>query len=176
MAYNDPTGEFWFVFFLLAGVAGAGYSASQLSDNPTWGNAGWLALDIVTLPIPLPLGFMGRTVKSGAVVTEKLIGVGKMAENGGKVVGKVAKPIPHKLAPYERLQFTGYGKYRIMARDGGRGVQTSAIRHTLKNPTNVVHQVNGRIRYEGARATVIMEGRLVHNAWARSSKWTRLYQ
>jgi RHS repeat-associated protein len=59
--------------------------------------------------------------------------------------------------------FTRHGLAQVISRDAGRGVRASSVLNTLRNPTKIVMQANGTIKYVGRESTVILnkEGKLV---------------
>ncbi len=66
--------------------------------------------------------------------------------------------------------FTKHGLAQTMGRDGGRGVSNKAILDAVNNPSQIIQQANGTIKYIGKNATVILNqyGKVV-TTWARNS-------
>lgn len=68
-------------------------------------------------------------------------------------------------------EITGYSKHALnqaISRDG-RGVATDAILNAVRNPSQVISQSGGKLKYVGQNATVILNenGRLI-TTWARN--------
>ena len=80
--------------------------------------------------------------------------LGKVPKGGAKGT----KGITGKLTGY-----TKHGLNQAISRDAGRGVSPRAILNALKNPTRIVKQADGSIKYIGREATVILnqEGKLI---------------
>lgn len=68
--------------------------------------------------------------------------------------------------------YTSHGIHSVISRPGG-GVSPRAILDTIRSPIRVIYQANGRVRYEGRVAVVVMEGTKVHTAWALSREGLR---
>lgn len=74
-------------------------------------------------------------------------------------------------------QITGYTKHglnQVIGRDGGKGVSTKAILDTVKNPTKVVKQAGGKLKYMSNKAVVVLNkfGKVI-TAYAKSRKYWR---
>ena len=70
--------------------------------------------------------------------------------------------------------FTKHGLAQVMGRDGGKGVSNAAFLDAIKNPTKVIHQQEGKIKYVGKNATVVLNDvKKVITAWATNSKGVR---
>ncbi|MFT9078474.1 polymorphic toxin-type HINT domain-containing protein [Ethanoligenens sp.] len=74
-------------------------------------------------------------------------------------------------------EITGYTKHglnQVIGRDGGKGVSTKAILDTIKNPSKIVKQEGGKIKYMGNKAVVVLNkfGKVV-TAYAKSRKYWR---
>ncbi|HZG60676.1 MAG TPA: hypothetical protein VEY68_09460 [Anoxybacillus sp.] len=61
-----------------------------------------------------------------------------------------------------------------MARDGGRGVSPKAILDAVRNPVKVVKQSEGKVKYVGKYAVVVLNkhGKVV-TTYAKGSKGIR---
>lgn len=70
--------------------------------------------------------------------------------------------------------YTCHGLAQAMGRDGGRGVKSSAILNTVRNPIKVILQAEGKIKYVGKQAVVILNkaGKVV-TTYAKSSRYWR---
>ncbi len=70
--------------------------------------------------------------------------------------------------------FTKHGINQAISRDGV-GVATQAIMDAVKNPLKTVGQSEGRIKYIGNQATVVLnrEGKVI-STWARTSAAWRI--
>jgi hypothetical protein len=51
----------------------------------------------------------------------------------------------------------------MISRDGGRGVAPQAILDALKNPSKIVQQADGALKYIGEKATIVLSevGRII---------------
>lgn len=67
--------------------------------------------------------------------------------------------------------YTKHGLAQAMGRNGGRGVATWAINNAIKNPTKIIPQANGVLRYENAEAVVVLNkyGKVI-TTWAKTSR------
>lgn len=67
--------------------------------------------------------------------------------------------------------YTKHGLAQAMGRNGGRGVATWAINNAIKNPTKIVSQANGVLRYENIEAVVVLNkyGKVI-TTWAKTSR------
>ena len=101
--------------------------------------------------------------KRAEKLSEALV-IGSLAPGGseGKVAGSLLKG------------FTKHGIDQAISREGV-GVATEAIRDALKNPTKVVAQSKGTMKYIGENATVVLNklGKVV-TTWARNSLGWRM--
>ena len=70
--------------------------------------------------------------------------------------------------------FTKHGLAQVLGRDGGRGVSNAALLDAVKNPSKVIQQAGGKVKYVGKNATVILnELKKVITAWATNSNGVR---
>jgi len=76
---------------------------------------------------------------------------------------QTGKDLVNPLSPINKIKklskITGYTKHGIhqaVGRDGGKGVAVKSILDAVKNPKKVVTQSNGRTKYQGKQATVIL--------------------
>ena len=76
-------------------------------------------------------------------------------------------------------RITGYTKHGLnqaIAREGV-GVKPSAILDTVRNPTKVISQSDGRIKYVGRQAVVVVNSdEKVITTYAKSSAYTRVHK
>jgi RHS repeat-associated protein len=58
---------------------------------------------------------------------------------------------------------TKHGLNQMISRDGGRGVAPQAILDALKNPSKIVQQADGALKYIGEKATIVLSevGRII---------------
>ena len=72
--------------------------------------------------------------------------------------------------------YTQHGLNQATGRDGV-GVKPSAILDTVRNPTKVISQSDGRIKYVGRQAVVVVNstGKII-TTYAKSSVYTRTYK
>ena len=70
--------------------------------------------------------------------------------------------------------FTKHGLEQILGRDGGVGVSNAAVSDAVTNPLEVTPQLDGKLKYVGSDAVVILnsEGKVV-TAWATGKKGVR---
>ncbi|MEI7265336.1 RHS repeat-associated core domain-containing protein, partial [Pectobacterium carotovorum] len=71
---------------------------------------------------------------------------------------KTRKPVAGKITGY-----TKHGLNQAVGRNGGKGVNAKDMLDAVKNPKKVVENANGTTRYQGKRATVVLnqEGKVV---------------
>ncbi|MEP5701053.1 MAG: hypothetical protein ABJN43_20675, partial [Sneathiella sp.] len=63
-------------------------------------------------------------------------------------------------------KITGYTKHGLnqaIGRDGGKGVKAQEMLNAVRDPKKVVEQANGTVKYQGKKATVILnnDGKVV---------------
>ncbi|MFP1787779.1 RHS repeat-associated core domain-containing protein, partial [Lonsdalea quercina] len=63
------------------------------------------------------------------------------------------KPVAGKITGY-----TKHGLNQAIGRNGGKGVNAKDMLDAVKNPKKVVENANGTIKYQGKRATVVLNG------------------
>ncbi|WP_216594488.1 hypothetical protein, partial [Pectobacterium brasiliense] len=61
------------------------------------------------------------------------------------------KPVAGKITGY-----TKHGLNQAVGRNGGKGVNAKDMLDAVKNPKKVVENANGTTRYQGKRATVVL--------------------
>ncbi|WP_134219109.1 hypothetical protein [Pelotomaculum sp. FP] len=97
-----------------------------------------------------------------------------------EVADSVIDPPPRCLIFFGgQIQITGFSRHAInqaISRDGV-GVSSEAILDAVNNPTKVIPQVGGTIKYVGERAVVILneEGKVV-TTWARNRLGWRIFE
>jgi predicted amidohydrolase YtcJ len=94
-----------------------------------------------------------------------------------KNIGKHVKYVKYKKRKAVAGKITGYRKHGLaqaMARDGGRGVSPKAILDAVRNPVKVVKQSEGKVKYVGKYAVVVLNkhGKVV-TTYAKGSKGIR---
>ncbi|MCT4613475.1 MAG: RHS repeat-associated core domain-containing protein [Marinifilaceae bacterium] len=59
--------------------------------------------------------------------------------------------------------YTRHGLNQAISRNGGRGVKVAAIKDAVLNPKKIIQQSEGRVKYVGKKATVILnsEGEII---------------
>ena len=67
-----------------------------------------------------------------------------------------------------------YGLAQASGRDGGRGVSPEAILYTVRYPSKIILQSEGRIKYISQWAVVVLNkaGKVI-TTYAKGSKWIR---
>jgi RHS repeat-associated protein len=84
LKYTDPTGHGW--WSIVTDIASIAFDVYQMASEPSWGNAGWLALDVALTCLPgIPAG-AGPLAKGLTKVT-------KFVEDGEKVVKGADKAV-----------------------------------------------------------------------------------
>lgn len=83
----------------------------------------------------------------------------------------------HNLCNQESGKITGYTKHGLnqaIGRDGGIGVKGSAILDAVRNPLKTVFQDEGKVKYVGKQAVVVLNkfGKII-TTFAKSSKYRR---
>jgi hypothetical protein len=84
LRYTDPTGHGW--WSIVTDIASIAFDIQQMVSEPSWGNAGWLTLDVALTCLPVIPAGAGPLAKGAAKVAQV---VGK----GGKVVKGVDKVV-----------------------------------------------------------------------------------
>jgi hypothetical protein len=80
LKYADPSGH-WFETAI--DIASLIWSIVEFSNDPSWANAGYIGLDIVTIVVPIAPagGAIGRAVAHGDDVADAIKGLGKQADS-----------------------------------------------------------------------------------------------
>jgi hypothetical protein len=89
--YIDPSGHWVDLLFEIAGI---GFDIQQLVSEPSWGNAGFLALDVALAFVPFVPGVVGITTKGGAQAVKTINRIDDAAD-GLKAINK-ATNMPEK--------------------------------------------------------------------------------
>jgi RHS repeat-associated protein len=131
LKYVDPTGHGW--WSIVTDIASIVFDVYQLAAEPSWGNAGFLALDVVLTCVPIIPAGAGPLAKGVVKGTELLNKGEKVAEDGTKLieaadkladgasktdlarsVGKEGEDAAGIKEPKERIEsLSGTAKYRI---------------------------------------------------------------
>ena len=141
----------------------------------TGGTAGSIALNAGAL---LNAGLEATGINSAAQTGDDIgngrigaaaLGIALLAVPGGEEGGGGAKAIAGKITG-----FTEHGLNQAISRDGV-GVSNKAILAAVRNPTRVIEQAEGKLKYVGEDATVVLNkaGEVV-TTWARNSAGWRI--
>ncbi len=194
VAYTDPTGEgAW------ATALKWGFGVSML-DGPAPGPAdivgGLLTIvvgvaitvadiitddspptvednNIYTTPATTEEGVNATTIpdagENGATVTDVGNATSTEEVGGNVMTSENSKPQGTTIKGY-----TDHGRDQAMGRDGGLGVTDEAMNDAVQNPIEVEQQEEGKTRYAGQNATVVLNanGEVV-TTWANSSEGVR---
>ena len=82
LRYTDPTGHGW--WSIITDISSIAFDVYQMAKHPSWGNAGWLAMDIALtcLPIvPAGVGPLAKGVGKGIEVTEDVRKIERVAKD-----------------------------------------------------------------------------------------------
>lgn len=184
--YKDPTGNY---IESAVDVAFLSMDIYAIQQDPTnlW-NWGALGADMIGTAVPFGTGFgLGiKTIQHGGDVKQALTSYTKIAQQSGKSSSNIVKSSVAKSGtpnnPSNQQQsrggikiageITGYTKHginQVIGRDSGLGVSLGAIRDTVKSPTKVINQVEGKVKYISNKAEIVLNkfGKIV-SAWAKS--------
>jgi len=104
-------------------------------------------------------------VAKNTVPTTALVQEGKVVEQLSDVSGNINEGV---------TGYTRHGLNQVIGRDGGKGVSPKAILDAVKNPIEKIEQIEGKIKYVGTDAVVVLnkDGKLI-TAYAKSSEGLR---
>jgi hypothetical protein len=136
-------------------------SKQTLSSEATYTDRSLIAPDNVIAT----LATLGSNLLANAAKNALTRTAGRVVEREVANLAEEATPVAGQITGYTR-----HGLAQAMGRDGGRGVAPKAILDAVNNPTKIVEQTGGRVKYVGKDAVVVLnqDGKVV-TTYAKSS-------
>jgi uncharacterized protein RhaS with RHS repeats len=140
--YTDSSGLF---LDTIADIVFVIYDIYSIARDNIFGSCGNLGTNLTALGADAAAIFIPGVTGGGMAVraTTKIATKSKVA---GKITG-----------------YTKHGLNQAISRNGGRGVSAKHMLDAVRNPKKVVSQSGGRIKYQGKKATVILnkDGKII---------------